>query len=151
MLDDEIYTIYRDLLATLPEGTAVLNRRSSTDAGGEDIELIPTNLNSARIYVHPMADWIYVSIGRNTSTELFTGGIREKEDEALTRLKRISRAVIEGNFSEEVWTLGGKIVKSVGTLEINGKVQRLRFTTFFNLMRRKQRKQYVYSPYVATQ
>ena len=147
MLEDEIYDLHRELLSGLPQGIAVLTRQPSRDPGGEDIQLIPTNSNSAQIYVHPMADWIYVLIGRNTSIELFLSW--RKEEQALERLKKISRAVIEGKFSEDVWMLDGKIVKSRGIIEIDGRMQRIGgFLTFFNLFRRRHRQHYDYSPYV---
>lgn len=120
MLEDEIYDFYRKLLSSLPEGTAVLTRHPSKDPGGEDIELVPANSNSARIYVHPMADWIYASMGQSTSMEFFVSW--KKETQALESLKEFSRAVIDGKFSEDIWTLDGKIVKSAGTFVIDGRI-----------------------------
>ena len=147
MFEDEIYEFYRELLAGLPPGTAVLTRQPSSDAGGEEIELIPANSNSARIYVHPMTDWIYLLVGRNTSMEFFLRW--RKEEQALASLKEVSRAVIEGKFSEDIWTVDGKVVKSRGIFEIGGRAQKMGgFLTIFNPLLRKQRQHYDYSPYM---
>jgi len=147
MLEDEIYDLCRQLWSGLPQGTAVLTRQASQDHGGEDIELLPANPDSARIYIHPTADWIYALIGRNTSMELFLRW--QKEEQALESLKEISRAVIEGKFSEDIWMLDGKVVRSSGTIEIDGRRKKIgRFLTFFNPLRRKQKQHFEYSPYI---
>jgi hypothetical protein len=131
MLDDEVYELFQELLSGLPEGVALLTRQPSKDSGGLDIELIPANSTSARIYVHPMADWIYASMGQNTSMEFFISW--QKEEQALGSLKEVARAVIEGKFSEDVWMLDGEIVKSSGTFEIDGKMRKMGgFLTFSN-------------------
>jgi hypothetical protein len=104
MLENEIYDFYRELLSRLPEGTAILTRQPSKDPGGEDIEIIPAKSNSARIFVHPMADWIYASMGQSTSMEFFVS--RKKETQALESLKEVSRAVIDGKFSEDILDVG---------------------------------------------
>ena len=53
-LADEIFELYRKLLSDLPPGVAALTRQRSRDpAGGEDIDVIPTNPNSAQISHHP--------------------------------------------------------------------------------------------------
>jgi hypothetical protein len=147
VLEDEIYDFYRKLLSGLPDGAAVLTRHPSKDPGGEDIELVPANSNCARIYVHPMADRIYASMGQSTSMEFFLSW--KKETQALESLKEVSRAVVDGKFSEDIWMLDGKIVKSEGTFEINGKMRKMGgLRTFFNPLRRKQKQHFDYLPYV---
>ena len=148
MFEDEIYEFYRELLSGLPPGTAVLKRQPSGDAGGEDIEFVPANSNSAQIYVHPMAEWISLLVGRNTSLEFFLSW--QKEEQALASLKEVSRAVIEGKFSEDIWTAGGKVVKSRGIFEIDGRMQKMGFVVylaFFNPFSRKRRQHVDYLPY----
>ena len=149
-LEDEIYVLYSKLLADLPQGTAVLTRQRSKDpAGGEDIELIPANPDSARISHHPGVDVIYSSIGRHTSMEFWVSS-RKQEEQELENLHKISRAVIEGRFSEEVWKVNGKVVKSRATIEIDGRMEGIGgFLTFFNPLRRKQKQHFDYAPYVA--
>jgi hypothetical protein len=143
---DEIYELYQELLSGLPDGAAVLTRHPSEDPGGEDIEITPANSNSARIYVHPMGDWIYASMGQSTSMEFFVSW--KKETQALESLKEVSRAVIDGKFSEDIWMLDGKIVKSAGTFVIDGKMRKMGgFRTFFNPLRRKQKQHFDYLPY----
>jgi hypothetical protein len=147
-LGDEISELYIKLLSGLPQAAATLTRKPSKDPGGEDIEIVPTNSKSARIYVHPMADWIYTLIGRNTSVELFLSW--QKEERALEGLKEISQAVIAGSFSEDIWMLDGKVVRSSGTIEIGGRRKKIgRFLTFSNPLRRKQRQHFDYVPYVS--
>jgi len=146
---DEIYELYRELLSVLPPGTAALARQPSRDpAGGEDIVITPTNPNSAEICLHPGGEIVYTAIGRHTSMELFASSQKQEQQE-LERLRKISRAVIGGRFSEDVWTVDDKIVKSRGIIEIDGKMQRIGgFLTLCNPLRRKQRRHYDYSPYV---
>ncbi len=145
---DEIYGMYQELLCGLPQGTAVLMRLPSKDpAGGEDIVVTPANPNSAQICLHPVGDIIYSSFGRHTSMEFWVS-TRKQEEQELENLRKISRAVIDGQFSEDVWTVNGKIVKSRGLLEIGAKTQKIGgFLTFFNPFRRKQRQHFDYSPY----
>lgn len=146
---DEIYDLYRELLFGLPQGTAVLTRQPAKDpAGGEDIVITPANPNSAEICLHPLGDIIYTAIGRHTSMEFWVSS-RKQEEQELKNLRNVSRAVIDGKFSEDVWTVNGKIVKSRGILEIDGRMQKIGgFLTFFNPLRRKQWQHYDYSPYV---
>ncbi len=153
-LEDEVFELYRKLLSGLPQGTAVLTRQRSKDpAGGVDIELIPANPDSARISHHPGVDVIYSSIGRHTSMEFWVSS-RKQEELELENLRKISRAVIEGKFSEEVWKVNGKVVKSRATIEIeiDGKMEGISgFLTFFNPLRRKQKQHFDYAPYVSPQ
>ncbi len=146
---DEIYELYRELLSGLPQETAVLTRQPSTDpAGGEDIVITPGNPNSAEIYLHPAGDIIYTAIGRHTTFELWVSSRKEEELE-LGNLRKISRAVIDGKFSEDVWMVNGKIVKSTGIFESDGRMKKIGdFLTFSNPFRRKQRQHFDYSPYV---
>jgi len=61
----------------------------------------------------------------------------------------MSLAVIDGKFSEDIWTLNGKIVKSEGLFEIDGRTRRIGgFLKFSNPFRRKQRQHVDYSPYI---
>jgi hypothetical protein len=149
-LEDEIFELYRKLLSGLPQGTAMLTRQRSKDpAGGEDIEIIPANPDSARISHHPGVDVIYSSIGRHTSMEFLVRS-RKQEEQELENLRKISRAVIEGRLSEDVWTVNGKIVKSRATIEVDGKTEAIGgFLTFFNPLRRKQKQHFEYAPYVS--
>jgi hypothetical protein len=148
-LADEIFELYRELLSDLPPGTASLTRQRSRDpAGGEDIDVTPTNPNSAQISHHPLGDVIYSSVGRHTTTEFWVGS-RKQEEQELENLRKISRAVIEGKFSEDVWTLDDKVVKSRATIQIDGKMRGIgAFVTFSNPLRRKQRQHFDYAPYV---
>jgi hypothetical protein len=150
-LEDEIYDLYRKLLSDLPQGTAVLTRHRSKDpAGGEDIEVIPANPGSARISHHLGNDVIYTSIGRHTAMEFWVSSRRQEEQE-LEQLRRISRAVIEGKFREDVWKVNGKVVKSRAIIEIDGRREGIGgFLTFFNPLRRKQRQHFEYAPYVSS-
>jgi hypothetical protein len=149
-LEDEIFELYRKLLSGLPQGTAMLTRQRSKDpAGGEDIEIIPANPDSARISHHPGVDVIYSSIGRHTSMEFWVRS-RKQEEQELENLRKISRAVIEGRFSEDVWTANGKIVKSRAIIETDGRVEGIGgFLTIFNPLRRKQKQHFEYAPYVS--
>jgi hypothetical protein len=148
-IGDEVYELLRELSSALPDGTAVLTRQRSKDpAGGEDIKLTPADPSSARISLHPAGDIIYAAIGRNTTMEFFVSSRRQEERE-LANLRKISRAVIEGKFSEDVWILDGKIVKSSGVVETDGRRQRIgRFLNLFNPLRRKQKNHYDYAPYL---
>ncbi len=148
-IEDEIYELLRALLSSLPSEAALLTRQRSSDpVGGEDIELTPTNIDSARIVFHPMGDIIYAALGRNTSMEFFVNS-KEQEKQALCELQKISQAVVEGKFSEDVWTIDHKRVKSVGMLEIDGKAQKIGGSVnLFNPFRRKQKQHFDYSPYV---
>jgi len=93
-----------------------------------------------------MGDWIYASIGKNTSMEFFQTW--QKEEKALEDLKAVTRAVIDGNFSEDIWSLDGKIVKSSGVFEIDGKKRRAGSSRlFFNPFRRTERQHFDYEPY----
>jgi hypothetical protein len=149
-LADEIFELHRKLLSDLPVGTAALTRQQSNDpAGGEDIDVTPANSNSARISHHPLGDIIYSEIGRHTSVEFWVGS-RKREQQELEKVLRISRAVIQGKFSEEVWTVGGKIVKSRATIGIDGKIEGIGgFLTFSNPFRRKEKQDFEYAPYVS--
>lgn len=125
-LEDEICDLYRELLSGLLQGTAVLMRQPSRDpAGGEDIAITPADPNSAQICLHPLGDIIYSSFGRHTSMEFWVS-TQKQEAQELESLRKISRAVIDGKFSEDVWMLDGKIVKSSGIIEIDGKIQKKR-------------------------
>jgi hypothetical protein len=148
---DEICELYRELLSRLPQGTAELTTQPSKDpAGGEDIVVIPANPNSARICLHPGGDIIYTAIGRHTTFELFVSS-RKQEELELEDLRKVSRAVIDGKFSEDVWMVNGKIVKSTGIFESDGEMKKIGgFRTFFNPFRRKQKQHFDYSPYVAS-
>ncbi len=113
---DEIYELYRDLLSGLPQGTATLARQPSEDpAGGEDIVITPANPTSAQITLHPSGDIIYTAIGRHTTFELWVSS-RKQEELELENLRNLSRAVIDGKFSEDIWMVNGEIVKSKGYL-----------------------------------
>jgi hypothetical protein len=146
---DEIYELYRELLSDLPQGTAELTRQPSKDpGGGEDIVITPANPNSAQICLHPGGDIVYTAIGRYTSMEFFVS-LRKQEEQGLQSLRKISRAVVDGKFSEDVWMSNGKLVKSSGIIEIDGKTRRIgRFLTFSNPFRRKLSQHLEYSPYV---
>jgi hypothetical protein len=146
---DEIYELYKELLSSLPQGTAMLTRQPSRDsAGGEDIVITPANPNSAQISLHPGGDVVYTAIGRHTSMEFFVSTPRQQKQE-LESLRKISRAVIDGKFSEDIWMLNGKLVKSSAIIESDGRMQKIGgFLTFFNPFRRKQRQHFDYLPYV---
>jgi hypothetical protein len=146
---DEIYELYRELLSRLPQGAATLARQPSGDpSGGEDIVVTPANSNSAAICLHPGGDIIYTGIGRHTTMELWVSS-RKYEEQELGKLQKISRAVIDGKFSEDVLMVNGKIVRSQGMFEIDGRMQKMGgFLTFFNPLRRKQWQHFDYAPYV---
>jgi hypothetical protein len=145
---DEIYELYRELLSGMPHGTAALARKPSNDpAGGEDIVITPANPNSADISLHPGGNIIYTAIGRHTTFELFVGSPKQEERE-LESLRKISRAVVDGKFSEDVWMVNGKIMKSQGLIETDGRIQKIGVSlTFFNPLRRKQKQHFDYAPY----
>lgn len=74
---------------------------------------------------------------------------RKYEEQELGKLQKISRAVIDGKFSEDVLMVNGKIVRSQGMFEIDGRMQKMGgFLTFFNPLRRKQWQHFDYAPYV---
>jgi hypothetical protein len=132
-LADEIFELHRKLLAELPPGTAALTRRPSSDpAGGEDIDLTPANPNSARISHHPLGDIIYSEIGRHTIMEFWVGS-RKREQQEFENMRRISRAVIDGKFSEDVWTVNDKIVKSRATIEVDGKMEEIGLSSHYSI------------------
>jgi len=73
---------------------------------------------------------------------------RKQEERELENLRKISRAIVEGKFSEDVWVLDGKIVKSFAVVEIEGRKQRIGgFRSLYNPLRRKQKQHYDYAPY----
>ena len=148
---DEIYGLLQEMLSGLPQGIAVVTRGPSNDpAGGEDIVSRPANPNSAEICLHPMGDILYTAVGRHTSMELWVGS-RKHEEQELKTVRDISRAVIDGKFSEDVWTVNGKVVKSDGIFEIDGRMQKMGvgvYLAFLNPFSRKQRRHFDYSPYL---
>jgi hypothetical protein len=148
---DEICELYQGLLSGFPQGIAVVTREPSTDpAGGEDIVIRPANPNSAEICLHPMGDILYTAVGRHTSMELWVSS-RKQEEQELKTLRDISLAVIDGKFSEDVWTVNDKVVKSQGIFEIGGRMQKMGigvYLGFFNPFCRKRRRHFDYSPYV---
>jgi len=146
MLADEIYAICQRLIRGMPQMAVQVKRQHVENQDGEEIKIIPQNSDCAPVYIRPMADWIYVLLGRNTSEEIFIKW--HKEQEALNRLEKIVRAAIEGSFSEDVWTHDGKIVKSLGIIKIDGSMRNIGgFRTFSNPFRRKERRHYDYAPY----
>ena len=145
--ENEVSEMYRGLLCVLPEGVAKLAVGPSRDpAGGEDIELTPTNLSSARISVHVAGDMISLFMGRGTSTEVLVDS-RRREEQALEHLKEMSKAVIDGRFTEDVWVSHGKVVRAIGRLQLGKGAKTLRFLGLYNPLGRSERYHYEYAPY----
>jgi hypothetical protein len=145
----DVAEMLRNVVGHLEPGIATLDLQPSRDpAGGDDIQISPRNADSASIFVHVIGDTAYMCLGRNSRSEVLSGSSREKE--ALQTILQMSMAVIDGRFSEDLWFLDDKIVKSVGTLKLEGKTGRLRYVGVFNPLRAKQKQHYDYSPYSAT-
>jgi len=133
--------------SSLPPGVANLSIGPSKDpAGGQDIEIAPANTNAARISVHIVGEMVYVVLGQSTFMEFFVNSLN-REQRALATLREVSQAVIDGSFTEDVWSLGNRNVRAVGILKLSVETKRLRFVTIYNPFRKTKRTRFNYEPY----
>lgn len=109
------------------------------------MRLKPANPRSAGISVdveHGDPN-VYMWIGKSTSLEMWV----ERESDVIEGIRKGALAVINGDFEEEIWSVGEKLVKCVGRLTVDGEVQTLRCYGGFYPFRTKQHRVFKYEPY----
>jgi hypothetical protein len=87
------------------------------------------------------------SLGRHCHLELFAGATRLAN--SFGQIRTLARSVIEGGFSEAVYSFRGRPVKSVGRASPSG----LTFTRWLSVaavLPGKKEAVYAYGPYLAT-
>jgi hypothetical protein len=119
-------SLFHQILDLLPPGTASLEIRPLKNSrhGGSDVRLKPVNPLSARIsvdveYGDPN---VYMWVGKAPSLEMWV----ERESDVIEGIRKGALAVIKGDFEEEIWSVGEKLVKCVGRLTVGGEVHTLR-------------------------
>ena len=150
IVEEDICDLFREVYAALKPGIAKLEILPSRDpAGGADIILRPTNPKSAQIWSHASDRTVSLRFGRHSITEVFA--TYKAETKALNKIRWMSEAVINGELSEDVWLLDGKVVKAVGSLKVDSKVLKLRYCRFCNPFRSRERQHFSYLPYSASE
>jgi hypothetical protein len=143
----EVLDVFQKILGSLPPGSAVLETERRPD-GEVRVKLSPSNPHSATIIARGGKGMGYdLIVGNGTLFEILPNdrslGDRSADDELLT----ICLAVIEGNFEETVYSVGKRIVKTIGQLTVDDKVTRTRqwhdFVPFFP----KKKRVIKYAPY----
>ena len=142
-----VESLFHQILDSLPPGTACLEIQPLKNSrnGGSDVRLKPANPLSAQISVdveHGDPN-VYMWVGKSTSLEMWV----ERESDVVEGIRKGALAVIEGDFEEEIWSVGEKLVKCVGRLTVGGDVHTLRCFGGFYPFRKKGHRIVKYEPY----
>ena len=148
-LETEVVNLFRELTESLPPGCASLKVEPSLEplVGGTQIELIPAVPGAARILaVATGRGVVYLTFGRATPFEAQVE--RGTSPSTLIEgIKPICKAVIEGKFQEDLWLAGPRAFKSIGKLNIGGKVVTIRYRGSFHPFNKTKKEHVNYVPF----
>ena len=148
-LEEQVATLFRQLAESLPEGSVSLEIKPNSEPvlRGTRIELIPAVSSAARISAVALnRGVVYLTFGRATSLEV------EVEHGCspgtlIEDIRPLCEAVIRGNFEEDVWLEGSRAFKSIGRVNLGGKVITIRYRGSFHPFERTNKEHIEYSPF----
>ena len=125
---------------------------SQDEQEGTDFRVEPFEDAFARFwgnYVNNV-QWINVYIAENTMLEVPVGGRQYTDKEGIEELTGILEAVVKGGIEEEVWKHHDEVVKSVGTMHVDGEAKPTVITCYdtHNPFSAKTKSTKRYLPYV---
>jgi hypothetical protein len=121
-LEVEVRALLERALADIRPSAFAIWRHPAGD-GGVELVVLPAEQRNARIriYVMPQDDTSFgMVLGKGTFVEAFA---RDRIG-ALEYVAVMSRAVIDGEFSEEIWSKEGEVIQSIGRLKYDGRVHK---------------------------
>lgn len=123
--------------------------------GGIIVSLTPMDETSAIIVAHADANFGGVDLvfGKNTVLEIPSEGHGYTDLPCLDEVRALCSSVMQGDFSEDVWTQGTDLIRTKGNLKLGGKELRLHHwqKLFWNPFKKITRTKIVYAPYAGSQ
>jgi hypothetical protein len=148
-LEAQVVIFFRQLAESLPKGSASLEIKPNPEPllGGTRIELIPAVSSAARIVAVAInRGVVYLTFGRATPLEIQVEH-RGSPGALIEDIRPFCEAVIGGNFEEDIWLEGSRAFKSIGRLNLGGKVITIRYRGSFHPFDRTNKEHIKYSPF----
>ena len=152
MIGTELRRVFELLSADLTPNRVRLEVQEKK-IGGEAVKLslslTPTNPNAATILAHVNEQsGVDLIVGRGAVFEVPLKGGRYVGLACIDEVRTICTAVIRGDFEEEVWFKGRRVVKAAGRIQVGDKsIGSYWRQVFSNPLVRARREHYRYSPY----
>jgi hypothetical protein len=148
-LEEGVISLFQTFARELPQDAVSLEIGPSNDPllGGTRLELIPTSPTAAKIFALVLNRCVvYVTFGSATPFEaqIEDGNISG----AISEIKALCEAVIEGKFEEDIWFAGPQIFKSVGRIDVGKRTNIIHYRGSFHPFERTRKKNIKYSSYV---
>jgi len=149
---ESLTVLLRDLMARLPERCVTMELIPEGDHRAAILKLLPANPNAAsiRIIVPPNAKekGITIVAGTGSFFEIPIEGGRYTSFSFPEEVRSICLAVIAGKLEESVTLQGDKVLRSRGTITLDGKSITVRWRQLtLRPFRRKEEKRLKYEPY----
>lgn len=139
----DLATLARAIVDEMAPGRASVTANHQKD-GELYVEVTPGNPRAARMAIRGGGDFQYdLYIGQGTLYEL----LGTDTISAAGQVRAIARAVFAGKFEETFWTVGNKVAKTIGLIQLNGKVGKTRQWHGFYPFRFKKKAHIKYEPY----
>jgi len=145
-LEESVGMLLEELWATLPTGSARLDRRCGPQSGGTVLTLTPADPRCAVLEVHSQNGVRTITIwaGRSTPIEVLPA----RTAPSVVDVREVCEAVLTGKFEEELTLTGDSVSKCVGRIEYGGRTHVYHyFGGVFRPFRKKQRLTVKYRSY----
>jgi len=151
LLETEVVTLFRQLAESLPAGSVSLEIKPNPEPliGGTRVELVPVVSGAARIVaIATNRGVVYLTFGKSTPFEaqVERGSTPSK---LIEDIRPFCKAVIEGKFEENIWLVGSRAFKSVGKLEVGGKIITIHYRGSFHPFEKTENEHIKYAPFTA--
>jgi hypothetical protein len=148
-LESAIVVFFRQLAESLPPGSAQLGIGPNPEAtfGGTRVELKPALAEAATIIALALnRGVVYLTFGRATlfEAQMERGGSPRS---LIEHIEPLCKAVIDGMFEENISVAGSEVFKSVGKLNVGGKVITIHYRGSFHPFGRTQKRHIKYAPF----
>jgi hypothetical protein len=143
--------LFGRLMDWLPRDTASLSEESTNDPeGGLDLVLVPRRVGAARIAAHVVRHLgVDLWCGEGAVFEVPLGGRRYSTLPCLEEVELLTRAVINGRFSETLWQRKGRVVAAIGKIDLGDRRARSAWARPFAVwLLRGEKHVSAYEPYV---
>jgi hypothetical protein len=149
-LAEDIESLFRELLAKLPDGSASLHETLGHKL--TFVKLVPAKPNSAPISVIvPTSpdEGVTLIAGKGSFFEIPSSGGRYTKFPLIEEVRSISSAVIAGKLEEWVLLDGDEVLEGKGIIELDGPMTVRWRRLYFRPFRKTLTEHYRYEPWVA--
>ena len=145
-------SVFERLKKSMPTSSCTIEIDITGTTGSDAIAIVePTNPKAARIYASLELDFgVYLSLGKGTAFELPLKGKRYTDLPFFEELEAICKAVMLGNFEEDVSFVEDKVSSATGAVLIEGRKDMITDSWVkigLNLFRKKRGARLTYESY----